>query len=320
MISVLLTGAAGFAGSHIAEHFIHNTDWEVVSLDCLTYAGRLDRLAHLPGKRVRALYHDFSTPLPDALMKQLDGVRYIIHNGAESHVARSLVNPGAFVQSNIIGTFNMLEAARRLNPETFLYVSTDEVFGPGSGVPYREDDPLRPSNPYSASKAGGEMLVQAYHSAFGLPTMISRTMNMFGERQHPEKFVPMTIRKILASERLSIHVDPDGKSGARQWLHAEVQADALLYMLGMGVRGEAYHVAGVERSNAEIARLIAEALGRPYTFQCVDILAKNGGHDLTYSIDDAKLHALGWKPRAAFEHLLERTVRWTAEHPEWLTE
>jgi len=320
MNRVLLTGAAGFAGSHIADLFVHCTDWEIVSLDCLTYAGRLDRLAHLPRNRVRSLYHDFGTPLPDALLKQLAGIRYIVHNGAESHVARSLQDPGVFVRSNIIGTFNMLEAARKLNPDTFLYVSTDEVFGPGKAVPYTEADPLRPSNPYSASKAGGEMLVQSYHSAFGLPTLISRTMNMFGERQHPEKFVPMTIRKILAGEPVDIHVGPNGKSGTRQWLHACIQADALLYMLGMGQRGEAYHVAGTERSNEEVAGLIAQALGKTPVLRHVDILAKNGGHDLSYAIDDAKLHALGWKPSTSLELMLQRTVKWTAAHREWLAE
>lgn len=320
MSRILLTGAAGFAGAHIAEHFIERTDWEIVSLDALTYAGRLDRLAHLPAKRIRALYHDFGEPLPDELLKELDGVQYIIHNGAESHVGRSLVNPGTFVRSNVIGTFNILEAARRLQPDTFLYVSTDEVFGPADDVSYKESDPLRPSNPYSASKAGGEMLVQSYHAAFGLPTLVSRTMNMFGERQHPEKFVPMTVRKILDGQTVDIHVGPDGRPGRRQWLHASTQAAALLFMLGFGRRGEAYHVGGIEKNNAEMAALIAEAAGRRLLSRPVDVLAEHGGHDLAYEIDDSKLRALGWQPPARIESALRATVKWTAAHPEWLVD
>ena len=157
MATVLITGACGFAGAHIAEEMI-SQGHSVVSLDCLTYAGRLDRLAHLPRNKVKAVWCDFSHPISDGVLKEVGNVDYIIHNGAESHVLRSFQHPRTFAESNIIGTLNVLEAARKLDPRKFIYVSTDEVFGPSTDHPFHEDDALAPTNPYSAAKAAGEMI------------------------------------------------------------------------------------------------------------------------------------------------------------------
>src|SRR6267154_132227 len=289
---VLLTGAAGFVGSHIAEWFIHKTDWQIVGLDGLTYAGRLDRLTHLPQDRIRCLFHDFKYPLKDQLLREIGDVDYIIHNGAETHVPRSVVGSDIFVRSNIIGTFNVLEAARKLHPYKVIYVSTDEVFGPARDTAFKENDPLAPSNPYSATKAGGEYLARAYRAAYGLPIIISRTMNMFGERQHPEKFVPLAMRKLLREENIDIHCDKDGNPGGRQWLHASVQADALLFMLQAGYPGEIYHVAGEYQTNDGIVHILSHLVGKKPFMRKVNAFDIYPGHDINYAIDGTKLRAM----------------------------
>ena len=172
--------------------------------------------------------------LTDALLKHIGRVDYVIHNGAQSHVVRSFRNPREFVESNIIGTLNMLEAARKMNLKKFIYVSTDEVFGPSSGQDFQETDALRPTNPYAATKAAGEYLAYSYFRSFGVPVIITRTMNMYGERQHIEKFVPKAIKTILNGDYVKIHAEDNGAEievGSRHWLHAREQANALCHLI-----------------------------------------------------------------------------------------
>lgn len=319
---ILITGAAGFAGSHIAEEMI-DKGHDVVSLDCLTYAGRLDRLDHLPRMRVKMIYHDFRYPLSYTLLREIGEVSHIIHNGAESHVMRSFDDPRTFVQSNILGTLNMLEVARRIQPDKFIYVSTDEVLGPAVEIPFKESDPLKPTNPYAATKASGEFLVNAYFRSFGLPTIISRTMNMYGERQHPEKCVPLMIKKMLNGEQIFVHGNRENfssgyawRSGSRHWLHARNQANALHFLLSRGVPGERYHIGGDCYTNLSIALKISEALNIQAKWDWSEPLGPI--HDFSYSLDDSKIRAMGWKPPMDFETSLRNTVEWTAAHPEWL--
>lgn len=322
----LVTGAAGFAGSHIVEEILQHEDTSVVALDCLTYAGRLDRLAHLPRTRIKYVHCDFSQPLTDSTLKAIGDVDYIIHNGAESHVARSFQNPRRFVESNVLGTMNVLQAARKIGPERFLYVSTDEVFGPAKAQPFREDDMLNPTNPYAATKAGGELLAYSYYRSFGLPVIITRTMNMFGERQHPEKCVPLMIKRMLAGQEVYIHgkredihgVGYSYESGSRNWLHARAQANALMFLLQKGTVGEKYNIAGVEKTNLEIYKLIASELKVLSSWEWAD--APEPVHDFSYALDDTKIRALGWRPSVTFEQSFLQTVRWTAANPEWLEE
>lgn len=327
MTKVLLTGAAGFVGSHIAEAIVTKTDWNIVALDGLTYAGRLDRLGHLPKRRFRFVYHDFRYALPLWVLREIGEVDYIIHNGAETHVPRSIAGSDIFVRSNIMGTFNLLEASRHLFPSRFVYISTDEVFGPArpgaipkSVAPFSEQDRLAPSNPYSATKAGGEYLARAYRESFNVPVMITRTMNMFGERQHPEKFVPMALRKLLKEETIDIHCDAQGHSGARQWLHASVQADALLFLLKNGINGETYHVAGEDQTNDGIVQILAHLVGKQPYMRKVNAFSIYPGHDIRYAIDDDKIRAMGWKRPVDMYPALVRFVYWTQQHPEWLME
>ena len=325
---VLLTGAAGFSGAHIVRHLMENTDWTIVSLDRLNYAGSLERLAEYKGNsRLKTLFHDFRAAFPAGILHQMKGIDYVIHAGAETHVENSLIDPLPFLESNVIGTYHVLEAARQVGVEHFVYVSTDEVHGPApDGVSYKEDATIRPTNPYSASKAGGEAIAYAYWRSFRVPVTLTRTMNLFGERQHPEKFIPMTIRKIRDGERVIVHGSlREGKEiiGSRKWIHARNQADALLFVLTrlnanqIGC-GEVFHIAGEEHTNLEIAEYIAKAIGKPLSAEIIDYHSSRPGHDLRYSLDDSKLRSLGWYPPVPFWESLVRAVHWTLDHPQWL--
>lgn len=311
---ILLTGAAGFAGSHIASEIL-SCGHEVISLDCLTYAGRLDRLLDSDRSCIKTVYHDFSQPLTDALLKEIGPVDYVIHNGAESHVKRSFADPRLFAITNIIGTVNMLEAARKLQPKKFIYVSTDEVFGPATVEPFKETDRLQPTNPYAATKASGELIAYSYFRSFGLPVVITRTMNMFGERQHPEKFVPLAIRRILEGRMLDIHVSPEGYCSSRQWLHARIQGQFMVEMMEKGLPGESYNLAGTPVNTFEMATKIAGILGKALCTR--DTVPNYPVHDLSYAVDDSKLGRI-WRPDLQFERYLEQTVLWSAANPEWL--
>lgn len=321
MKRVLLTGGAGFIGAHIVEHLHKNTDFEIVILDRLTYAGNLERLAQFRGDpRIQCVFHDFRGEFSSATLYSLGKIDYIIHNGAETHVDSSLVDPALFVHSNVIGTMNVLEAARKLNVERFILVSTDEVHGPApAGVDFTEEAEIRPSNPYSASKASAEALSFAWWKSFNVPVVRTRTMNIFGERQHPEKFIPMCIRKILVGETVTIHGNRQ-QIGSRKWLHARNQADALLFLLTHGEVGETYHIAGVEKSNFEMASLIASAVGKKLDYRLLDFHSARPGHDLRYSLDDTKLRNLGWEPPVQFADSIERMVEWTCrpENAMWI--
>jgi dTDP-glucose 4,6-dehydratase len=317
MIKILLTGAAGFAGSHLAEELLFQHDAvEIISLDRLTYAGRLDRLAHLDQSRIRTIYHDLSAELPQWMLDEIGSVDYIIHNAACTHVLRSFTESEIFLRSNVIGTFNMLEAARKLRPKKFVYVSTDEVFGPAIDRPFTEDDVLAPTNPYAATKAAGEMLVRSHHITFGVPAIITRTMNMYGERQNPEKFFPMAMQKVLRGEQLNVHTNERGEIGRRQWLHARVQANAISFLLRAGNPGERYHVAGTELSNLEIAQKIANILDLPLNYRLGP--PDTPTHDFSYWIDGSKLRKMGWYPPVDFEESLKQVVLWTRENQKWL--
>lgn len=328
MKSVLVTGGAGFCGAHICEHLLVNTDWDVIVLDRLSYAGSLERLSGLRERfpaRLKFVFHDFRAQYPVSVLNALKDVRWIIHNGGETHVERSLVDAEPFIASNVIGTMWTLEAARQLKVETFIQISTDEVHGPApSGIDFQENAPIKPSNPYSASKAAAEALAFSYWRSHGLPVIVTRTMNLFGERQHPEKFIPMTIRKVLAGEKVTVHGTKDGSIGARKWLHARNQADALLFLLKasktLDLRGETFHIAGEEKTNLDIAEFIAASLNLGLRYEIVDFHSSRPGHDLRYSLDDSKIRGLGWRPPVEFAESLDRTVKWAMKSPSWLQE
>ena len=223
MKRVLITGGAGFIAHHLIYYLLKNTDWEIISLDRLDYSGNLNRLNDILSEfsekqksRIKVVYHDLKSEINPWITKEIGTVNIILHLAAGSHVDRSIDFPMEFVLDNVVGTANILEYARKINQfqdlERFVYFSTDEVFGPApKGIDYKENDRYNSTNPYSASKAGGEELSVAYENTYGLPVYITHTMNVFGERQHPEKFIPMCIKKIRDGELVTIHSDKTKK-------------------------------------------------------------------------------------------------------------
>jgi len=334
MKNILLTGGAGFIGSHTVEEILTQTDMTVTIIDRLSYAGNLNRLTEMDcwGKeksRVKFVYHDFRSPFPEYLHEKLLNDKwfpdYFIHMGAETHVGRSFTEASKFAQTNIIGTINMLELARSFQPEKFIYVSTDEVYGPVIGDQlHKEGEPHRPSNPYAASKSGAEAFVHAYWKSFNVPVIFTNTMNNFGERQDREKFIPKTIYNIVHDELVEIHValDEFGKISdfsSRCWLHARNHANALVFLLEKGEIGERYNIVGERKGVNEIAFMIATVLNKPvYRTKTIPFHSYSPGHDMHYGLDGTNMDKLGWKPKLNLHDSLEKTIKWTLDHPDWM--
>jgi dTDP-glucose 4,6-dehydratase len=326
---ILVTGGAGFIGHHFVEHLLKNTGWDVVVLDRLNYASSgFDRLRDVEvfdDKRAHIFAADFTQPLGEGLMKEIGQVDYIVHLGAETHVDRSIENPEPFVMANVVGTMRMLDFARKQKDlKKFVYFSTDEVFGPApQGVDYKEWDRYNSTNPYAAAKAGGEELSLAYANTYRVPVIVTHTMNAFGERQHPEKFIPKIINKVLAGETVTIHADPTRqRAGSRFWIHARNIAAAILFLLEKGEFRDKYNIVGErELDNLSMARYVAAALGKELKYELVDFHSSRPGHDLRYSLDGSKMKAMGWEIPKTFEDSLSRTVGWYFLKPErmrWL--
>jgi dTDP-glucose 4,6-dehydratase len=335
---VLLTGGLGFIGSHTVEHWLKNTDWHIVIMDALRFAGRVERLTEIEGynpDRVSLVWHDLRAPIHDQLKQTIGDVDYIVNMASDSHVDRSITDPVPFIQNNVNLALNMLEYARDIQPEKFIQISTDEVYGPAPyGHSHKEGEVLRPSNPYSASKASQEMIAFSYWRTYGVPVIITNTMNNFGERQHPEKYVPMVMKKILHRERIDVHgkerSDGEWDIGARVWLHARNHADAVQHILEKipvlhydddTPEPERFNIAGEkEINNLEIVEMIAEIFEMYPHYELVDFHSSRPGHDLRYSLDGTKLKERGWNAPMTLEESFERTVNWTLKHPEWLSE
>lgn len=347
---ILLTGGAGFVGHHFVEHFLKNTDADLVVLDRLNYAsGGFDRLRDIEAfddDRVLLLTHDFTKPLVEGIAKEIGKVDYIIHMGAESHVDKSIEDAEPFVRSNVLGTMHMLDFAWEQFEEQkclkcFFYFSTDEVFGPApDDYSYKEEDRHNPTNPYAATKSGGEMLANAYRNTYKLPVIITRSMNIIGERQHPEKFIPLIVNKVRAGETVTIHGYPDKtRAGSRFYIHGRNVADGYLHLINMieqgyeagkkegqtgyvsDVVGQDYHITGEkEVDNLELAKLIAEQLGQELKYEITDFHSTRPGHDLRYALDGTKMADIGWTPPKTFEESLRKTIDWMIDpvNEKWL--
>lgn len=334
MKRVLLTGAGGFVGHHFLEHILSSTDWDVVCTDSFRHKGRCDRISEVLSRRpewrqrVSVVTHDLCAPFTAGQAAGFGHVDYLIAMASESHVDRSLSDPVPFVLNNVQVALSTLELARQIKPRVLLLVSTDEVYGPvqrdSAGHP--EWAPVIPSNPYAASKAAQEAVAVSYWRAYGVPVVIVNIMNMIGERQDPEKFTPKAIRCVARGEILPVHGRP-GDIGTRHYLHARNTADAALFILRElppaafpdADRPDRYNIAGPEPvSNLEVAEQIAAVAGKPLRYELVDFHTARPGHDPHYGLDPGKLAAAGWKPPVDFADSLERTVRWSLAHPEWL--
>lgn len=323
-MKILITGAAGFIGHHLVEKILLETDWDITIIDRLDCSGNLNRLAEVgaaKNDRVRFVYHDLRAPLNDQLCAQIGKHDYIAHLAAGTHVDRSIEAPMEFVLDNVVATCNILDFARKLKPQTFLHFSTDEVFGPAlAGTAFQEYDRYNSGNPYAATKAGAEELVVSFANTYGLNVCITHTMNVIGERQHPEKYVPMCIAKINDCESVTIHADKTCTiPGSRFYIHAKDVADAVVMLLKSGRNGK-YNIVGErEMDNLELAHTIASALDKPLIYKLVDFHSSRPGHDLRYALDGRKmLDELGWMPRILITERIKSVVEWTLANPHWL--
>ena len=341
MKRVLITGGAGFIAHHLIYYLIKNTNWDIVSLDRLDYSGNLNRLDNILSKitaeqkaRVKVIFHDLKSEINPWIKKELGDIDIILHLAAGSHVDRSIDFPMEFVLDNVVGTANILDYARILNKEKklerFVYFSTDEVFGPApKGIDYKENDRYNSTNPYSATKAGGEELAVAYENTYNLPIYITHTMNVFGERQHPEKFIPMCIRKIRDGETITVHSNKTKTiPGTRHYIHAEDVAEAILFLLTNnidfkndygGAKCPKFNIVGPEEiNNLELAQIIADSQGKKLKYEMVDFHSSRPGHDLRYSLSGEKMKKLGWIPSIKLTERIKQVVGWSLKNENWI--
>jgi dTDP-glucose 4,6-dehydratase len=357
---VLLTGAGGFAGHHCLEHILANTSWDVIATDSFRHKGKTDRIAEVLrahdqpagwgdywSKRTRVIAHDLSAPFSRQSVLAMTDVDYVIAYASESHVDRSIADPVPFVTNNNGVALTTLELCRAITPRALVWVSTDEVYGPqyAGEPPFPEWSPILPSNPYAASKAAQEALCISYWRTYGVPVIIVNGMNMIGERQDPEKFVPKVIKAVLEDREVTVHGTP-GDIGTRHYLHARNMADGILFLLEntvpavfpahaadavfshhstmnlrFDVRPDRYNIASADRvDNLFLAGRIAAMAGRVLRYRLEDFHTQRPGHDPHYGLDPAKITRLGWQPPVPFDESLDRTVKWTVENPAWLDE
>jgi len=339
----MVTGGAGFIGHHMIRRLLKHPEYNIVSLDRLDFAGNLNRIAELGQEfgtdatsRIRIVHHDLKAEINPQLARQIGPIDYIIHMAAGSHVTRSIENPMLFVQDNVVGTCNLLDYARNHLPDLakFINFGTDEVFGSApEGIEYREYDRYNSRSPYSATKAGAEELCVAYENTFGMPIYCTHTMNVFGERQLPEKFIGLVIRKLLADEPVTIHCDEHTgtESGLRHWVHAADVADATMFIMDLphkdfalppdfgGATCPKFNIVGQrEISNLEVAQTIATIMGRELKYNMVSYDTQRPGHDFRYALSGEYMKKLGWEPKYDFDTRIKQMVTWTLKNKRWI--
>jgi len=310
---LLITGGAGFIGCNFIRYLLGKyPDYHIINLDKLTYAGNLDNLKDLKGNpRHTFVKGDICNPkVVDRLACQ---VEVIVNFAAESHVDRSILSAGQFIQTDVYGTYVLLEAARKYHHRRFVQISTDEVYGSIQKGAFSESDPLNPSSPYAASKAGGDLMVLAYWTTHRFPVLITRSSNNFGSYQYPEKVIPLFITNALEDTPLPLY--GDGKN-IRDWIYVLDNCEAIDLVLHKGKEGEIYNVGGGnERTNLEITEQILKTLGKPLSL--VQFVKDRQGHDRRYALNCHKLTSLGFKPKQAFDEALTRTIHWYQENQSW---
>ncbi len=312
-MKILVTGGAGFIGSNFIRLILEKyEDHEVINLDKLTYAGNLDNLRDVEkDRRYRFVHGDICDA--EVVDKVMNGIDAVVNFAAESHVDRSIGGPADFIQTDVFGTYVLLEAARQHGVGRYLQISTDEVYGSIDDGSFTETDRLEPSSPYSASKAGGDMQVMAYHTTFGLPTLITRSSNNFGPYQHPEKLIPLFITNAMEDRRLPLYGEG---TNVRDWIYVTDNCEGIDTVLHKGRVGEIYNIGGGnEKDNITITRTLLELMDKPEDL--IERVADRLGHDQRYSIDCGKLQALGWQPSHDFQSALKETVDWYVANRWW---
>lgn len=325
--TVLVTGSAGFIGSHFVDHILKNTDWRIVGFDSFRHRGDSTRVQHDGRYEIHTL--DLAAPISHRVMEMISPIDYVVNFASESHVDRSIEEPRPFIENNVSLMLSMLELSRKMKPSKFIHISTDEVYGAApEGVRHEEWSTILPSNPYSASKAAQEAIAISYWRTYEVPLIIANSMNLFGEKQDCEKFIPMTIANIVAGRTVTIH--GSYKSiGSRFYQHARNMADALLFLLreknptryvdGKIDRPDRFNVVGeVEVDNRCLAQKIADILGLPLHYQLEDFHKSRPGHDRRYALCDKKLANFGWEQPRSFDDSLASTVNWYLKNKEWL--
>ncbi|AZH31402.1 dTDP-glucose 4,6-dehydratase [Paenibacillus sp. M-152] len=317
-MKLLVTGGAGFIGSNFVLYMLkQHPDYEIVNVDALTYAGNLENLKSIENhpKHSFVKVDITDTQTIDQLMQQ--GIDVVVNFAAESHVDRSILEPEVFVKTNVLGTQVLLDAAKKYKITKFVQVSTDEVYGTlGETGLFTEETPLQPNSPYSASKAGGDLLVRAYHETFGLPVNITRCSNNYGPYQFPEKLIPLMISRALNDQQLPVYGDG---LNIRDWLYVEDHCSAIDLVIHQGKLGEVYNIGGNnERTNVHIVKTVLEELGKPESL--ISYVQDRPGHDRRYGIDPTKtMNELGWKPKHSFETGIKETIRWYLDNKDWWT-
>lgn len=317
-IKLLVTGGAGFIGGNFVQYMVNKyPEYDIYNLDLLTYAGDLSKHRNIESRPnyyfIKADIADRDTIVPLFQREKFD---YVIHFAAESHVDRSISDPGIFIRTNVMGTQVLLDASLHIGVKKFVHISTDEVYGELDFDPtvfFTEHTPLQPNSPYSASKASSDLLVRAYHETYELPVNITRCSNNYGPYHFPEKLIPLTITRVLNDQKVPLY--GDGKN-IRDWLHVYDHCTAIDLVLHEGKIGEVYNIGGRnERSNLEVVKTIIRALGK--SDDLIEFVKDRPGHDKRYAIDPSKLERLGWKPVFNFDTGIEQTIQWYIENEEW---
>lgn len=333
---LLLTGISGSIGCHFLAHIFHNTDWDVIGISSFRHKGWSDRVNEVMknhpdwSPRLKMITHDLVGPFSSLTKDKIGKVDYIINLASLSDVEASIHDPVTFIQNNTWSTLNLLEYAREVKPEVFVQFSTDEVFGPTNGKTfYKEWDPHVPSNPYAASKSCQEQIATSYWRTYGVPVILTHTMNNFGEMQQGSKFPVMIQKAIERGEEITIHGESNGEIGSRSYIHSRNVADAVLFILKhtkpcmhqpLAVdKPDCYNIAGDQQlTNLELAQTIAKLMGKDLKYKIVDSHKARPGHDPHYGLDDSKLKSLGWKSPISFEESLKNTIEWQSENDEWI--
>lgn len=339
---VLVTGGAGFIAHQIIDDILEKTDWEIVTIDRLDFSGNLNRLHDIlsvkspdKAKRVKFVFHDLKAEINAQTAALIGDCHYVLHLAAGSHVDRSIEDPMSFVLDNVVGTCNILNYARKYcsNLIRFVYFSTDEIFGPApKGVMYDERARYNSTNPYSASKAGAEELAVSYFNTYNMPIYVCHTMNVFGQRQHPEKFIPKCIKNIRDGKSIQIHADPITKEpGSRYYVHVSDVAEALLFLLSLehiefekdygGAECPKFNIVGKEEiDNLTLAKIISNTMNKELKYELIGFNNSRPGHDLRYALSGELMKNLGWEPKVSLIDRIEEVVNWTLANDMWLAE
>lgn len=336
-MKILLTGAGGAIGCHVVAHIMQNTDWDIVATDSFRHKGYFDRITEICGDhpdwkpRIKVIQHDLTAPFTQRQIDKIGKIDYIINLASLSDVQASIDDPVPFVKNNIDVMLNLLEYSRIAKPSVFLQFSTDEVYGstPKDSGGHKEWDTILPSNPYSASKASQEALGIAWWRSYGVPIIITNTMNNFGETQAPSKFPAMIQQKIEKGEVIKVHATESGEIGTRYYIHSRNTADAVVFILKnvpptLHTPGELdmpmrLNIVGDKQiDNLELVKIISKLMGKEAKYEMAYFHKSNPGHDLHYGLNGEKLEKLGWKSPISFEESMKNTIKWQQEHPEWV--